>query len=159
MWARSRTSSNNATYIHCKCYPINLKNFVSPCIAAKTQNVPLQLPSRQHLTTDHGSRPSWAKIIAIFFKFWAQIYMKLLLVNQSKTFQRKWDQTWHWNSLASWMLTRSHLWVEEALSLALCQSPWNTTGFVIVFGHLDNSRFFLTFCHLDHKVMYRVPIN
>ena len=28
--------------------------------------------------------------------------------------------------------------MEEALSLALCQSPWNI---VVVFGHLDNSRF------------------
>ena len=76
----------------------------SPCTAARTQNVRQLLLSPRHLTRDLGSAPGEEK----------------LRFKKGKISKG----TWHWNSLASWMLTRSHLWVEEALSLALCQSPF-----------------------------------
>ena len=76
----------------------------SPCTAARTQNVRQLLLSLRHLTRDPCSAPGEEK----------------LRIKKGKISKG----TWHWNSLASWMLTRSHLWVEEALSLALCQSPF-----------------------------------
>ena len=76
----------------------------SPCTVARTQNVRQLLLSPRHLTRDPGSAPGEEK----------------LRIKKGKISKG----TWHWNSLASWMLTRSHLWVEEALSLALCQSPF-----------------------------------
>ena len=76
----------------------------SPCTAARTQNARQLLLSPRHLTRDLGSAPGEEKL-------------RIKKGEISKG-------TWHWNSLASWMLTRSHLWVEEALSLALCQSPF-----------------------------------
>ena len=76
----------------------------SPCTAARTQNVRQLLLSLRHLTRDPCSAPGEEK----------------LRIKKGKISKG----TWHWNSLASWMLTRSHLCVEEALSLALCQSPF-----------------------------------
>ena len=61
----------------------------SPCTAARTQNVRQLLLSLRHLTRDPCSAPGEEK----------------LRIKKGKISKG----TWHWNSLASWMLTRSHL--------------------------------------------------
>ena len=106
-WVEGHISGCLVTFLHFQLLNQDSASLFrkSPCTAARTQNVRQLLLSPRHLTRDPGSAPGEVE--------------EKLRIKKGKISKG----TWHWNSLASWMLTRSHLWVEEALSLALCQSP------------------------------------